>query len=86
MLWLIRGEKRHQGYCSKMLKLNVSTLVDRLQSLRPSKQTLLRRLKQGGIVATALGGLAVFVPPLWNAVSPQEQVKPLKQRIEDLDK
>lgn len=71
-----------------MLKKLSSTLGDRLQSLRPSKQTLLRRLKQGGIVVIALSGFYLIAPPLWDAisVSPQQRVKPLKQRIKDLDK
>lgn len=68
--------------------LNASALVDRLQSLRPSRQAFLVRLKQGGIAVIAFGGLYLIAPPLWDAVSvsPQQRVEPLKQRIEDLDK
>ncbi|XHX80673.1 MAG: pentapeptide repeat-containing protein [Stenomitos frigidus ULC029] len=69
-------------------KINASALVDRLQSLRPSKQTMLSGLRRSLIVPIILVGVYVVFPLLRDGIplSPQQRVEPLKQRINDLDK
>ncbi|PZV09637.1 MAG: hypothetical protein DCF22_18135, partial [Leptolyngbya sp.] len=66
----------------------LSSLTNRVKNSLPSKQTAILRLKDGGIIVGFLASAYLFVPPLWDAisVSPQQRVKPLEQRIADLDK